>query len=230
MITNYSIIEVGGAHVIVKDGNALMDQRSISKSLNITKQGVSYAIKSIEGCGAKVESVPITIKIKQGAILVNRIIKHYDLKMVLMIAAKTGRTQQLSKVVHEVKRNGVDIIEYNSLPRKEIAFGYMLESTLRDIVEIIPQCTIGSWRVDFYIPSLNLIVEYDEKAHCKTSAINFDAERQRSIENMTGGSFIRVAEGKEYQGLNAILKYLTVGYNPSVRSLPARDIPTTIRE
>lgn len=60
--------------------------------------------------------------------------------------------------------------------------------------------------VDFYIPQLELVIEYDEKHHKKQ--IKDDKIRQEYIEEKLGVQFIRVNEGKELQGLNQVIKLL----------------------
>ena len=57
----------------------------------------------------------------------------------------------------------------------------------------------------FYLPDLNIAIEYDEKHH--NSKKHKDLNRQKEIENeIKNIEFIRVNEGEENLGINLILK------------------------
>lgn len=76
----------------------------------------------------------------------------------------------------------------------------------------------GKYRVDIYFPKFNLIVEYDEKHH--KYQIEEDELREQYIIDYIEGEgahdnpdghatqFIRVEEGKEFEGIIKILSYL----------------------
>ncbi|MGL5051261.1 MAG: Rha family transcriptional regulator [Fusobacteriaceae bacterium] len=86
--------------------------------------------------------------------------------------------------------NDVDVV-YNHT-RFEISFGNMLEEYLNEFdIEIDKQFNVDGYRVDFYIPSKNICVEYDEKQHFTSMNVDKDLERQRYIEDKIGCKFIR---------------------------------------
>lgn len=78
--------------------------------------------------------------------------------------------------------------------RKEIEFIDQLEETLKPFNLIgIRQYKINSYRVDYYIPSLNLVIEYDENDH---RGYSYEAHegRQKEIEDTLKCRFIRVTD------------------------------------
>ena len=69
------------------------------------------------------------------------------------------------------------------------------------------EVTYGKYRVDFIFPSCNLIVEYDEQHHERQ--VNEDRIREYEIKKIVkGANFIRVKEGREFEGIIKIFTYL----------------------
>ena len=78
--------------------------------------------------------------------------------------------------------------------RKEIRFLDILEETLKPFnIKGVRQYTVLKYRIDYYIPSLNIAIEYDENNHNNYS---YDAHegRQKEIEEEIGCRFIRVSD------------------------------------
>lgn len=78
--------------------------------------------------------------------------------------------------------------------RKEIEFIDQLEETLKPFNLIgIRQYKINSYRIDYYIPSLNLAIEYDESDH---RGYSYEAHegRQKEIEATLKCRFIRITD------------------------------------
>ena len=106
--------------------------------------------------------------------------------------------------------------KYNILfkQRKEIQFLHKLEETLIPLnISGIRQYGVfnGKYRIDYYIKSKNIAVEYDEEQHFNKKNKIKDSIRQEKIENELGCKFIRVSikDSDEYNiGLviNEILK------------------------
>lgn len=69
---------------------------------------------------------------------------------------------------------------------------------------IIKQYPILNYRIDFYIKSLNIAIEYDENAHKynKEKDILRQFDIQKEIPDI---HFIRVKEGKEVEGIRELL-------------------------
>lgn len=89
---------------------------------------------------------------------------------------------------------------------KEKKFKDILEKALKGIENFKYQHEVLDFRVDFFFPDIGLIVEYDEVEHLSNKLE--DKERQDKIEKQKRYEFIRVAEGKEIEGLNSILLYI----------------------
>lgn len=89
--------------------------------------------------------------------------------------------------------------------RKEMLFEIDIKEALKGITTIISQYHVLSYRVDFYLPEFNLVIEYDEKQHLYYKN---DKERQTEIENYLQCHFIRVDEGFELEGINKIMKVI----------------------
>ena len=78
--------------------------------------------------------------------------------------------------------------------RKEIEFIDQLEETLKPFNLIgIRQYKINSYKIDYYIPSLNLAIEYDENDH-KSYSYEAHEGRQKEIEDILNCRFIRVTD------------------------------------
>ena len=77
---------------------------------------------------------------------------------------------------------------------KEIEFIDQLEETLKPFNLIgVRQYKISSYKLDYYIPSLNLAIEYDENAHQSYSYETHEG-RQKEIEAILKCRFIRVTD------------------------------------
>ena len=88
--------------------------------------------------------------------------------------------------------------------RREILFEINLVELLKDVVKIETQYSVLNYTVDFYIPELNLVIEYDEKWH--NQYLEQDKKREDEIIDALNCDFIRVLEGDEIKAINKILK------------------------
>lgn len=78
--------------------------------------------------------------------------------------------------------------------RKEIAFGEKLSETLKPFdIAIEKQYPCKDFYIDFYIPTMNIAIEYDEGEH-KNYSYEAHELRQEVIENCLGCRFIRVSD------------------------------------
>ncbi|MGL5049201.1 MAG: endonuclease domain-containing protein [Fusobacteriaceae bacterium] len=76
--------------------------------------------------------------------------------------------------------------------RFEISFGNMLEEYLKEFnIFVDKQFNVDGYRIDFYIPSKNICIEYDEYGHNSETAIIKDLERQKYVVEKLGCKFIR---------------------------------------
>jgi phage anti-repressor protein/very-short-patch-repair endonuclease len=86
--------------------------------------------------------------------------------------------------------------------RKEELFYFDLCQIFNKIVDIIPQYSVLNYKIDFYIPKINLAIEYDEIAHVYYKN---DDIRQKEIQDEIKCEFIRIKEGDELKGINNLL-------------------------
>lgn len=85
-----------------------------------------------------------------------------------------------------------------SLQKKEIRFLDMLEESLKPFnITGIRQYNVLGYRIDYYIPSLNIAIEYDENEHKRYSYENHEG-RQKEIENELGCRFIRITDSNSH--------------------------------
>ena len=82
--------------------------------------------------------------------------------------------------------------------RPELEFLDMLEETLKPFnIKGERQFNVLKYRIDFYIPSLNIAIEYDENNHNNYSYDEHEG-RQIKIEKEIGCRFIRVSDSNGY--------------------------------
>ena len=78
--------------------------------------------------------------------------------------------------------------------RKEIKFLDKLQEALKPFdLEGIKQYKVLNYKIDFYIPKLNIAIEYDENEH-KDYSYKQQQGRQKEIENSLGCDFIRISD------------------------------------
>ena len=84
--------------------------------------------------------------------------------------------------------------KYSLYSRKEINFKDKLKQALKPFgLKIIPQFQCLNYKIDFYIKSLNIAIEYDENDH-KNYSYERHEGRQREIEKELGCRFIRISD------------------------------------
>ena len=100
----------------------------------------------------------------------------------------------LSKQILSIYFEDSEYIEPST--RKELMFLDLLEEGL-ELYDIkgIRQYPILNYRIDYYIPELNIAIEYDENDH-KDYTYEEHEGRQLKIEEVLGCRFIRVSDNK----------------------------------
>ena len=84
--------------------------------------------------------------------------------------------------------------KYSLYSRKEINFKDKLKQALKPFgLKIIPQFQCLNYKIDFYIKSLNIAIEYDENDH-KNYSYEKHEGRQKEIEKELGCRFIRISD------------------------------------
>lgn len=99
--------------------------------------------------------------------------------------------------------------EVSLYSRKEIDFLDKLENALIPFdITGIKQYNVLNYRIDYYIPSLNVAIEYDENGH-KDYTHEAHELRQELIEEELGCRFIRVTDNKDdYVNIGLVIKEL----------------------
>ena len=113
------------------------------------------------------------------------------------------RLVEYSQLLTELqKENYINFLNLNNYivlkSRKEIEFVNDLESFLKaiGINDGISQYSILNYKIDYYIPSLKIAVEYDENNH-KDYPYESQEFRQQKIEEILKCKFIRLSDKKE---------------------------------
>ena len=93
--------------------------------------------------------------------------------------------------------------------RAEIEFIDQLEQTLEPFnIKGIQQYSVLNYRIDYYIPNLNIAIEYDENGH-KNYTYEQHELRQLRIEKELGCKFIRVTDDNTHSyNVGLILKQI----------------------
>lgn len=107
-------------------------------------------------------------------------------------------------------KEGISLIKNKDVRSNvyEKEFHKILRKIFRDMLTIIPQFQTEKYRVDFYIPELNLIVEYYETYHKQRKVRDVDTIRENYIRNKY--NFIDIEMGKELEGINKILQFYKI--------------------
>ncbi|GGA69493.1 DUF559 domain-containing protein [Ornithinibacillus halotolerans] len=193
--------------VKIADETVWMTQKAIAALYQTTPQNITIHLKNISRILDLLQDTKYYIvQNKEGTRKVKRKVLHYNLDTVFNIAIRGQYFEEFNNLINFAQTNGVKKEFLVFVPIKERRFGEMLKNSLEGIVDIYDQYKVDNYIVDFYIPQLELVIEYDEKHH--KEQIKDDKIRQEYIEEKLGVQFIRVNEGKELQGLNQVIKLL----------------------
>lgn len=115
-------------------------------------------------------------------------------KMVLGIQKLYAKNEFIQWVAKEINIDAT--IQYFPV-RKELTFDKILTPFCETLGhKIKKQHRVGSYRLDFYIPSKNIAIEFDENEHIYNK--KEDHDREMAIKKMLGCEFIRVKESENY--------------------------------
>ena len=111
----------------------------------------------------------------------------------LIFHSKTKSIKEKEEIINYFKSIGI-LKKYKIYSRKEINFKDKLKQALKPFgIKIIPQFQCLNYKIDFYIKSLNIAIEYDENDHRNYSYERHQG-RQREIEKELGCRFIRISD------------------------------------
>ena len=98
------------------------------------------------------------------------------------------------------------VLKFNS---KEGSFGEFLKNSLKGICKVETQVPVLDYRVDFYLPEVNLVIEFDERDHEHGKRPKRDKQREKEIQQYLNCEIVRVKEYEPYStSLNRILKII----------------------
>ncbi|TXL61098.1 DUF559 domain-containing protein [Cerasibacillus terrae] len=193
--------------VKIADETVWMTQKAIAELFQKGVNTINEHIKNILNSLEKENCLKYyTVEKHEGPRKVKRKILHYNLDVIFNIAIRGQYFEEFNKLMNFANENGTCKEFLVFIPIKEQQFGKMLESTLDGIVDIYTQFKVEKYIVDFYLPEVGLVIEYDEKHH--KNQFDEDTKRQKFIEGRLGVEFIRVNEDEEFNGLNRIIKFL----------------------
>lgn len=143
-----------------------------------------------------------------------------------------SRKAKAKKLLEELDEE-IEVHSFKNMP-KQTSFTILLENAIKEHIEgfdwkfcpfnnesdylltyddamyFVEEYTIPTtnYKVDYFFPKFNLIVEYDEKHH--EHQIEIDVRRQKEIESVNEFyEFIRVKEGEEFKGIIKIITALS---------------------
>lgn len=114
-----------------------------------------------------------------------------DLKKLISISHTENKLKFIEWLV---EKGFVSYDEVFNSTRKEILFLNELENALKPFnIKGIRQYNILNYRIDYYIPSLNIAIEYDEDSH---NNYTYEAHkgREKEIKEILNCKFIRVTD------------------------------------
>lgn len=94
------------------------------------------------------------------------------------------------------------------MSRDEQEFKQLLHKTFKDLIDFDSQVEVDNYFLDFYSEKYNLVVEYDEKHHNRSTIKNYDEIREQYLINKLNCTVIRVKQGQEPEGINQIIKFI----------------------
>jgi len=152
-----------------------------------------------ESVGRLQKTYPDIFPIKRGYILwtFEGVLTHYSLNTTVPIERIEGVAKKMGEKFDPA---------YIVAPiRKELIFGDALKKALDGICDVMRQMNVHGYRIDFYLPEVNIAIEYDERLHKYRK--EYDKQRQKEIEKVIGCSFIRVSEDEPFEtSINRIFK------------------------
>jgi len=183
----------------------LMSARDIHAELGISKHFADWIKYSIKKSMLE-ENKDFVLKVMKstgGRPLTDYLLTIHSAMLILIISQKSDKSIELYKELS--KLIGANVIQIPRT-RKELLFEINLNELLDGITTVIPQYPVLNYRIDFYLPELNIAIEYDEKHH--NSNKKSDNERQKEIEKILKCDFIRVGEYCEQIAINQLLKII----------------------
>ena len=178
---------------VVLEGEELFDAKQVGEALGLNDEATSKAVSRMSDKQKMVISnkmllgfgVNFTKKLNNRG-------KSFLTKEGVVALISKSRTQTIKTKIEVLDSLGIKDAKLLMIDYPEVKFLEHLETSLDAIgvTDYIEQYTINNKRIDLYIPSLNIAIEYDEDGHGNYS---YEAQegRQAMIEEELGCEFLR---------------------------------------
>ena len=127
----------------------------------------------------------------------------------LICFSQTQTVDYKNGLIEWLYSNGLIDKKHIAKERNEVAFSEILNKSLQPLaVSIACQYKVLDYRIDFYIPELNLAIEYDENNH---SGYTYEQQegRQLEIKSILNCKFVRVSDkNDDHYNLGVVFKYI----------------------
>lgn len=158
-------------------------------------------------------SIKAKIQNIEGNRVVMRQVTLYSIKGLLLILQLANVSKKIkTDFINLIKQSGIDINNFVTInTRKELSFIDDVEEFFSNFyITGIKQCNVDNkYRIDYYIPALQIAIEYDENNHNYYNREN-EKERQFYIQNKLHCQFIRVTDSvSNTRNLGYVVEQLT---------------------
>ena len=200
-------------------GEQLVSGRELHEKLEIQQDFTDWIKKQLSSVDA-IENIDFTRfsfkKMGNNATLHEYVLTTDIVKEICIYTLGSNRLRKESKTMANEIRNYLiketgkgEIVQIKT--RKEIEFIDKLEESLKAL-NVLDGATqyycCDKYRIDYYIPSLNIAIEYDENSH-ENYTYEQQEGRQKEIEKELGCKFIRVTdEYSDEYNLGLVIKEL----------------------
>ncbi len=167
--------------------------KHINEAINKNRYKFTYGLDIVDLKGTYLETTLVDLGIyTQQAINRSKNIYLLSLSGYLKLADSLQNSPDYVKDILEYFKYDGDCIKLNK--RHELEFIDKLKTALIPFnLHGTSQYSVFNYRVDFYIPSLKIAIEYDENSH-KNYTWESHEGRQQEIEKELGCRFIRVSD------------------------------------
>ena len=194
-MNNLQVIEQNGQRVLTTQQLAEKygtDSRTISNNFNRNldryKKGEHYFALEGEAKRAFINRFKLNDRLRRASSMYlwteRGAIMHYN--------TLRGAPSDGLKKVADYYGFSVDELAFLIPSSREFIFGEEIVRNLFSGYTVVPQFRVLNYRLDWYIPELNLAIEFDESGHINRTEL--DAFRQAQIEKHLGCRFLRYTD------------------------------------
>jgi transposase len=185
------------------------NQKSDAKE--VLKRNFEIDLDYVQRTGEDIASTHEKLSPQEKAVL-KRTIKIYttiDCALAFVQICQTSNNKSINFFQELLEKENI-YVHVVKPSRKEYDFGKLLKSVVSWKYDVIEQKQVkvgeSYLRIDFFIPDLNLAIEYDEKHHKSENNRELDELREKLIIEKIHCQFIRISENREYEGIEKVCK------------------------